>query len=140
LLDGEIGRRRNTGLIKWGYYMDHLLDYGFLCALLIGYFFILPTQFIYLHFFLLAVFGAYMANSFLAFAVTNKFQISYMGIGPTEIRLGFITTNILLATFGVTHLAFLTPYILGCSFVGLIITVYRTQRSIWKMDMDAKQP
>ena len=27
LLDGEIGRRRNTGLIKWGFYMDHFLDY-----------------------------------------------------------------------------------------------------------------
>jgi phosphatidylglycerophosphate synthase len=22
LLDGEIGRKRNTGLIKWGFYMD----------------------------------------------------------------------------------------------------------------------
>jgi len=28
LLDGEIGRRRNTGLIKWGFYMDHFLDFS----------------------------------------------------------------------------------------------------------------
>src|ERR1700679_2697039 len=25
MLDGEVGRSRNTGLIKWGFYMDHFL-------------------------------------------------------------------------------------------------------------------
>lgn len=38
LFDGELGRQRNTGLIKWGFYMDHLLDYIFLCSLVfVGY-------------------------------------------------------------------------------------------------------
>src|SRR3989339_1175510 len=27
LFDGAVGRYRKTGLIRWGYYMDHLLDY-----------------------------------------------------------------------------------------------------------------
>src|SRR3989344_990210 len=40
--DGALGRYRNSGLIKWGYYMDHFLDYIFLCSILIGYSFILP--------------------------------------------------------------------------------------------------
>lgn len=135
LLDGEIGRRRNTGLIKWGYYMDHLLDYAFLCSLLIGYFFILPRGLQYFHFFLLGVFGGFMVNSFLAFAATNKFQISYFGIGPTEVRIGFIVVNALLAIIGSTHMAFLQPYLLVASTAGLVITVYRTQRSIWALDM-----
>lgn len=139
LLDGEIGRQRATGLIKWGYYMDHFLDYIFLCSLLIGYFFVLPKGLEYFHFFLLAVFGAYMVNSFLAFAATNQFQISYMGIGPTEVRLGFIIVNTLLALFGVTHLAFLQPYILGVSLVGLIVTVCQTQKQIWHLDMEVKR-
>ncbi len=30
LFDGAVGRLRNTGLIRWGYYMDHFLDYIFL--------------------------------------------------------------------------------------------------------------
>jgi phosphatidylglycerophosphate synthase len=30
MLDGAVGRARNTGLIKWGFYMDHFLDYVFL--------------------------------------------------------------------------------------------------------------
>ena len=29
--DGKIGKYRGTGLVRWGYYMDHLLDY-FSCA------------------------------------------------------------------------------------------------------------
>lgn len=135
LLDGEIGRRRDTGLIKWGYYMDHLLDYVFLCALLIGYFFIAAPGTTHLQFYLLAIFGAYMVNSFLAFAATNEFQISHLGIGPTEVRLGFIVVNVLLATFGVMPLSFLQPYLLIAAALGLIVTVYRTQCAIWKMDM-----
>ena len=35
--DGKIGKHRNTGLVRWGYYMDHLLDYFFLASILIGY-------------------------------------------------------------------------------------------------------
>ena len=40
--DGKLGKFRDTGLRKWGFYMDHLFDYGFLCAILIGYSFLLP--------------------------------------------------------------------------------------------------
>jgi len=42
--DGKLGKYRNTGLARWGYYMDHLLDYFFLCSLIIGYAFILPEH------------------------------------------------------------------------------------------------
>ena len=34
--DGKVGRYRNTGLVKWGFYMDHLLDYFFGCSVLAG--------------------------------------------------------------------------------------------------------
>ena len=33
-IDGKVGKLRGDGLIRWGYYMDHFLDYAFLCALL----------------------------------------------------------------------------------------------------------
>jgi len=36
--DGKLGNFRDRGLRKWGFYMDHLVDYGFLCSILIGYF------------------------------------------------------------------------------------------------------
>jgi len=139
LLDGEIGRRRNTGLIKWGFYMDHFLDYIFLCSILIGYTLLLPDKYKILEFFILALFGAFMVNSFLAFAATNEFKISYMGIGPTEVRIVFILVNTFLILFGTTYIAFTAPYILVASLLGLTYTVYKTQKYIWILDMEAKR-
>ena len=140
LFDGAVGRLRNTGLIKWGYYMDHFLDYIFLCSILIGYSFILKDEYNTL-FFILVAFGAYMVNSYLAFAATNQFKISYLDIGPTEVRLIFIIANALIIfNYGNAHipLSSLLPYILVFAIAGLIWVVYDTQRYIWKKDMEQK--
>lgn len=137
-LDGAIGRYRNSGLIKWGYYMDHFLDYIFLCSILIGYSFILDDSFKYLLFFILALFGGFMVNSYLSFAATNKFKISYLKFGPTEARVLFIIINTLIIMFDKTYMAFALPYVLVFSLVGLCLVVYRTQKEIWQMDMKEK--
>jgi len=139
LFDGALGRYRNTGLIKWGYYMDHFLDYIFLCSILIGYSILLPAEFQFLQFCLLGIFGAFMVNSFLSFAATNEFRISYLGIGPTEVRLAFILVNTFLILFGKTYMGITLPFILGLSLVGLAVTVYHTQKQIWDLDMKAKK-
>jgi phosphatidylglycerophosphate synthase len=138
LFDGAVGRFRNTGLIRWGYYMDHFLDYIFLCSILIGYSFILNDEFNSL-FFILVAFGAFMVNSYLAFAATNEFKIEYLKIGPTEVRLIFIIINTLLIFFHKTYLAPLLPYVLALSIIGLCFAVYETQKIIWKKDMEIKQ-
>ena len=138
-LDGAVGRARNEGLIRWGYYMDHLLDYFFLAAILIGYMLLLPDQSKWIHFFVLAMCGMFMVNSYLAFAATNQFRISYMGIGPTEMRLVFILINTLIILTGKTHLAFLLPYLLAFGLFGLCVVVYKTQKELWIMDMEAKR-
>src|SRR3989338_6683330 len=136
-LDGAVGRLRNTGLIRWGYYMDHFLDYVFLCSILIGYSFTIADRYNTV-FFTLAVFGAYMVNSYLAFAATNKFKIEFFKIGPTEMRLAFIVTNTLLIIFGKTYLAWTLPAIFWLSLVGLAFVVYDTQKHIWALDMAEK--
>ena len=140
LLDGAVGRERDTGLVKWGYYMDHFLDFYFLCCMMIGYALLVPQQFVYILVFVLALFGCFMVNSFLAFSTTNKFQISYFGIGPTEVRLVFIAVNALLVLYGRENLTRALPYVLGVGTFGLFVTVYRTQEKIWQMDMEAKYP
>lgn len=139
LFDGAVGRHRNTGLIKWGYYMDHFLDYIFLCSILIGYALLLPPNFDYTLLTILAIFGAFMVNSYLSFAATNQFKIHYLWIGPTEVRFIFIIINTLLIFFGRTYMARALPYVLVFSFLGLILVVYRTQKKIWKIDMDNKK-
>lgn len=79
-----------------------------------------------------------MVNSFLSFAATNEFKISYLGIGPTEVRLIFIIINSLIILFGKTYMAPALPLILIFSLLGLIVTVYRTQKYLWKIDMNKK--
>lgn len=138
-LDGAVGRARNTGLIRWGYYMDHLLDYFFLASIMIGYMILLPDKSKWLFFFVFALVAGFMVNSFLSMAATNKFRIAHLGIGPTEIRLAFIVVNTLLILFGKTNLVFILPFLLSFSFLGLIILIYREQKKIWDMDMRVKE-
>src|SRR5207253_8933684 len=88
--DGKVGKYRNTGLVRWGYYMDHLLDYVFLCSVIIGYAFILPERSRLQVLILLAICSAYEVSTFLAFATTDRFKISYLKLGPTEFRLALI--------------------------------------------------
>ncbi len=138
-LDGAVGRARQTGLIRWGYYMDHLLDYFFLAAVMIGYMILLPDKSKWLFFFVFALVAGFMVNSYLVMAATNKFRIAHLGIGPTEIRLIFILINILLVLFGRTHLAFLLYFLLPFAFAGLVFIVYKEQKVIWDMDQEAKK-
>lgn len=136
-LDGAVGRMRNTGLIKWGYYMDHLLDYFFLASIIIGYLFIIPGQ-IFIKFFVFAIFVGFMVNSYLSFATTNKFKVSYLGFGPTEARILFIIINTLIALFGKTYLFGILPYVLIFSFISLCVVIYKEQKEIWDLDMRNK--
>jgi phosphatidylglycerophosphate synthase len=138
LFDGAVGRYRNTGLVKWGYYMDHFLDYIFMCCLLIGYTFFVPDPFNNL-FYILIVYGAFLVNAFISFAATNEFRVSYFGFGPTEGRIGFIATNTLIILYGKTFMAQFLPHLLTIAFFSLIVVVYKTQKVIWKADMKEKK-
>jgi phosphatidylglycerophosphate synthase len=138
LLDGAVGRQRDTGLVKWGFYMDHLLDYIFLCSMLIGYAALFPQHYGFLLLLVLMVFGAFMVNSFLSFAATNQFRIAYMGIGPTEVRIGFILVNALICFANPEYVRAALPYVLGFAVFGLFVTVVRTQSELWDADMKAK--
>ncbi len=138
LFDGAVGRMRDTGLIKWGYYADHFLDYIFMSCLLIGYSFFMPDKYGIL-FFILMIYGGFMVNSFIGFAATNKFEISYFGFGPTEGRIGFIFVNTMIIVFGKVFLAQFLPHLLVVAAVILIAVVYRNQKILWKMDMAEKK-
>ncbi len=135
LLDGEVGRQRKTGLIKWGYYMDHFLDYVFLCSIVVAYSFLLPeTHHPYL-LVALAVLSGFMVHTFLLFNIMNELRMSQNGIGPTEGRALLILSNTLMILFGVHLLTTLLPYVLLVLMIFLVIIVYRAQRRIWRIDM-----
>lgn len=139
LLDGSIGRARNTGLIKWGYYMDHFLDYIFFTAIIFGYSFIFPSDLRSIFIFLALTQIGFMISLFLSFSVTQDFRISFLNFGPTETRVMYILFNTYLAFFGLEYPSLLMPYFAIATSVVLVAFVYSTQKRIWNIDMEHKK-
>jgi hypothetical protein len=136
--DGKIGKYRGTGLVRWGYYMDHLLDYFFLCSVIIGYSFILPERSRYQILIMLAIFAGYEFSTFLAFAATDRLKISYLKFGPTEFRLALIIINALLVQYGTRTMINGLKYVNIGAAIGLALMIYRTHKMIWRLDMEYK--
>lgn len=138
--DGAVGRYRNTGLIKWGFYADHFLDTIFMPCIFVGYAFLMVEHTsVYLMLILGAVYAMVMVHSFLEFGATNEFHITYLGTGPTEIRLYFIICNTFIVFCGAGWLEAALPYILVAFVVALTIISVQTQLKLWDTDMREKE-
>ena len=137
--DGKVGKYRNTGLVRWGYYMDHLFDYFFLCSVLIGYSFILPERSRFQLLLMLALFAAYDLSTFLAFSALGELKISHLKFGPTEFRLALIIINGLLISFGTRYMISGLKWVNAGAAVGLFFLIYGTQKRIWQRDMEGKE-
>jgi len=138
LFDGAIGRARDTGLVRWGYFMDHLLDFAFLCSIVIAYGLLVPAASMPWLLALFGLVGTLMASEFLAFGATGEFRISHFGIGPTELRLALIGANQAVVALGPDALARSLPFAVGGALLVGVVVVAQTQRRIWKLDMKAK--
>ncbi len=139
-LDGELGKRRKMGMKRWGYFMDHFLDYIFLSAIIYGYSFLLPNRVQWMIIIVVILCTAFMVNSYLLMAATNEFKISFMGVGPTEGRIVAIFNNMLMIALGPRYVLPLLPYLLVIGFLALIYVVFRTQRHILRLDRLSKEP
>ncbi len=137
--DGALGRARDTGIPRWGYFMDHFLDYVFICSVLGGYSFMLDGRSKEIVLLLIPVFGCFVVSSYLAFGATNEFKITFLGAGPTEVRIYIILLNVILIIFGTAWIEKILIYILAASIILMCIVVYRTQKYIWNMDMAEKK-
>ncbi len=137
--DGALGRYRDTGIPKWGFYMDHFLDFIFMCSILIGYAVLFEGLYRNIFLVLIPIFGAFMVNSYLSFAATTEFKITFLGMGPTELRLLIIILNTMIIIFGTGFVKKTLPFIPLFTMIALIIVVYRTQKYIWQIDMEDKR-
>jgi phosphatidylglycerophosphate synthase len=133
-IDGKLGVRRGDGLLRWGFYMDHLLDYVFLCSVLLGYGLLVPPGLQWLMMAILVVAVGFMVSSFLACAVEGDLGISYLRLGPVEIRLLFIGINAWLGFGGRAPLATVLPVVLTVSLVALCCFVSGSQRRLRRLD------
>jgi phosphatidylglycerophosphate synthase len=134
--DGALGRYRDTGIPKWGFYMDHFLDFIFMCSILIGYALLFEGLYRNIFLALVPIFGAFMINSYLSFAAANEFKITFLGMGPTEARLVIIIFNTMIILFGTNFVKKALPFIPVFAMIALVVVVYRTQRYIWQIDME----
>jgi phosphatidylglycerophosphate synthase len=134
MLDGAVGRARNTGLIKWGFYMDHFLDYVFLASIVIGYSWMLPQSSLVWALICLAITGGFMVHVLMDFAITNNFKISFNSFGVSEVRWVLIGFNGLLIIFGKQLVAQVLPFFTGAAFIALCLLVNRSQKLYGHID------
>jgi len=136
--DGKLGKYRNTGLRKWGFYMDHLFDYVFVCSILIGYSFLIPQKSMFSLLLVLCVFSAFMFHTFLMLAATDEFKVSFSRFGPTELRITLIVINAFIIRFGPRGLKGSLFWVALGGTIALSIMAYIAQKKLWRTDMKAK--
>ncbi len=98
-LDGSLARYRAIERPQYGFFIDHTTD---LLAQLCIFFGLGASPYMRFDMACVMLLSYWMASlyTFIRAVAVRVFQISYFGIGPTEIRLGLITYNLLLLTVG----------------------------------------
>lgn len=132
--DGSLGKHRKQGLVKWGFFMDHFLDLIFAGCVVIAYSFLAPPGMGFWFQLLLLATTVMMGLSFLAFAATDKFQIAFMGIGPTEVRIIYIAINVTLFFTGTAVYAWAVPLAVIGHVVAIAFIAWRLQLQLWNQD------
>ncbi|MFH2035834.1 MAG: CDP-alcohol phosphatidyltransferase family protein [Candidatus Zixiibacteriota bacterium] len=137
-LDGAVGRYRNSGWVNWGHYVDHLLDFIFLCSVVISYALILPDQILML-LILLALFGSHYASTFLHFSFSHKFRMAASGIGMNELKIGLIIMNGSIIVFGTGFVENVLMILSALALLTLLIVIYFAQKEASRIDRQCKK-
>lgn len=85
-LDGTVARVRGQQRPRYGYYVDHIIDVIGTAALLTG----LAGSGLINPLIAIAVLASYLmicAESYLAAHASGRFRMSFLGFGPTELRI-----------------------------------------------------
>jgi phosphatidylglycerophosphate synthase len=138
-LDGTLARVRNRQRPRYGYYLDHALD-------------VLGTAFLFgglaigglmspvVAMALLAAYFAVMAEVFLATNVRGVFRMSFLGFGPTELRIVLSVGALALMREPRVTLAGFGPYQLfdvggviaaACLAVAFLVSAARNGRALF---------
>jgi archaetidylinositol phosphate synthase len=148
-LDGSLARYRRIDRPRYGYFLDHSVDA--LCNLTImtgaGL-----SVYIRLDVALFALLGYFMLCMyvFLYNQVSQRFQLSFLALGPTELRVGLIGINCWMYFAGDSRIAIgretFSPYDLvlcgaGTVFVGLFaVNVFHVARKLRREDASPSRP
>ncbi|WOJ90539.1 CDP-alcohol phosphatidyltransferase family protein [Methylocapsa polymorpha] len=91
-LDGSLARYRRVERPRYGYFLDHSVDAVCNLMIMVG---IGLSPFVRLDVALFALLGYFMLCMyvFLHNHVSGNFQLSFLALGPTELRIGLIGIN-----------------------------------------------
>ncbi len=103
-LDGTVARVRQQQRPRYGFYVDHIIDLAGTTLLLAG----MACSTLMHPLVAAAVLAAYLlvsAESYLATHAAGVFRMSFLGFGPTELRL-----LLMVGALRVAHSAWVTPF------------------------------
>ena len=100
-LDGSLARFRNIERPRYGYFLDHSCDGLATTLILAGIGF---TPFVSLEAALIALCGYLLLaiHAFLSVRVLGELRLSYLNLGPTELRVILVALTLAMYIFGVT--------------------------------------
>ena len=139
-LDGTLARVRCTERPRHGFLVDHTTALG--SQILIG---LSPFVRFDVACIALIAYLAFVAFSFIKTYISGKLQISYVGIGPTEVRCAIVFLNVLLVWYRpeavITLWAPMSPIdlaILCASAAALIILAFTALREFRRVALEEK--
>ncbi len=124
-LDGTLARYRKIERPQYGFYVDHAMDGLGEVLVMFG---IALSPFVDFRLALIALVG-YMLMANLVYITTyvrGEFRISYIGLGPTEVRLILIIINMIMFFVGNLHVQtkFGTFTVYDFVILGLAVLLY----------------
>lgn len=134
-LDGEIGRRRNTGLVRWGFYTDHFGDYTFLMCILLGLSYPVPPNLFRWLMVLMAVWSTFFVNAYFIWIIRKQYTLSFFRISSIEVQFILAALIVIFAIFGSPALGLCLKILVPFSILGLTIVFLRAQYVLWHEDM-----
>lgn len=137
-LDGSIGRKRNTGLIFWGFFVDHYLDFFFASSNIIAFSLVLSLSQYFAMWMLILV----AANFLIELHKCNMFgKYNVNGsnlIGGIELR--FITVILFTLTMVIyDHMNLVMAIVVIIETIQIVVEFYKFQKELWELDMENKR-
>jgi archaetidylinositol phosphate synthase len=121
-LDGTLARFRKIERPKYGFFIDHAIDGIGEVIIMVG---IGLSPYVDFRIAMIALVG-YLLLGNLVYILTyirNEFRISYVGLGPTEVRLILIVTNALVFFMGNSFIQTRFGVFTGYDFVIIALAV-----------------
>lgn len=137
-LDGEIGRRRKTGLILWGFLVDHYLDFVFGCCDVIAIGLVLNINPYYSMIALIVVSGSFLLEIHKCNLFGRYDVHGYNGIGGIELKFATVIYLLFIMFIAKTITLPLYFFSLALSFFSLTKQFIDLQNHIWQIDMKNK--